>query len=191
MNNLILIITALAPGFAGIATLKLLNGDTTEVTIQKNILKYFLFGAISLFTADIFLLWDGPISRTLEQQPLHYIDFLLPMILAIMMALFWHTVGKKAAIIMANVINHQTGKNNIFLANTMLERMLNDGKAHFVEICFANGEKQNGYVADVIIHEKTIMLHPEPEWTQSYKRINTRKMIDLSSGIVIIEYTYK
>lgn len=73
----------------------------------------------------------------------------------------------------------------------MLERMMNDGKPHFVEIRLPNGEIQKGYVADVIVHEKTIMLQPEPEWTGSYKRVDTRKMIDLSSGIVITEYTYK
>lgn len=191
MDNLILIITALAPGFAGIAALKLLNGDATEITIQKSTLKYFLFGGVSLLLADALMGLNGPVSRTLAHQPLHYIDLLLPMILAVILAAFWHTIGETKVIKLANWINHKAGRNNIFLANTMLERMMNDGKPHFVEIRLPDGEIQQGYVADVIVHEKTIMLQPEPEWTHSYKREDTRKMIDLASGIVITEYTYR
>lgn len=191
MDNLILIITALAPGFAGIASLKLLNGDTTEITVQQSTLKYFLFGSVSLFFADAIMKWNGPISRTLAHQPLYYIDLLLPMILAVILAVFWHAIGEAITIKLANWINQRAGKNTIFLANTMIERMLNDGKPHFVEIQLPNGEIQQGYVADVIVHEKTIMLQPEPEWVGSYKRVDTKKMIDLTSGIVITEYTYR
>lgn len=191
MDNLILIITVLAPGFAGIASLKLLNGDTTEITVQKSTLKYFLFGSVSLFFADAIMKWNGPISQTLAHQPLHYIDLLLPMILAVILAVFWHAIGETMAIRLANWINQKAGKNTVFLANTMIERMLNDGKSHFVEIRLPDGDIQKGYVADVIVHEKTIMLQPEPEWTDSYKRVDTRKLVDLSSGIVITEYTYK
>ena len=135
--------------------------------------------------------WNGPISRTLAHQPLYYIDLLLPMILAVILAVFWHAIGETLAIKLANWINQRAGKNTVFLANTMLERMMNDGKPHFVEIQLPNGEIQQGYVADVIVHEKTIMLQPEPEWTDSYKRVDTRKLVDLSSGIVITEYTYR
>lgn len=41
MNETILIIAALAPGFIGIATNKLLNGDTSKEPLDANMFKYF------------------------------------------------------------------------------------------------------------------------------------------------------
>lgn len=41
MNETILIIAALSPGFIGIAADKLLTGDTSKVPLDANIFKYF------------------------------------------------------------------------------------------------------------------------------------------------------
>ncbi len=192
MDNPILLITALAPGFIGIAVQKLLNGDTTTETIQQGILKYFLFAASALLVTDACLRFNGPVSRILQQEPLRYIDCLVPMGIAVVLSVLWHVRGCKWIIRVANIINTWAGKNQIFLRTNMLEEMLNDGKPHFLDIKFPDGTQTCGYLSKVVAHDKNLMLEPEPKWTKdtAYKRKTVRQLIDLNSNTIVTEYEY-
>lgn len=196
MNDPILIITALAPGIIGIAVQKLLRGDVTEEPFQKGILKYFLYAASALFLTDMIAAVkgvNGPVGKILSGAQLSYFDFTLPMLSACVIAIIWHVIGSRFAIWAANQINKLAGRNPIFLDQCMLETMLSDNQPHFLEIQFADGRIEKGFVSKAITHEKTIMLEPDPDWTNDtgYERHIIRKMINLEMGIVITEYEYR
>lgn len=134
---------------------------------------------------------DGPISKLLMNEPIQLVDILVPMGFALIIAVFWHIIGARLAKMFANGINKIAGKNSIMMDADMLETMLNDNQAHFLEVSFPNGTEKNGYVTNVIVSTREIMLEPEPEWTKDYNRHTKRTCINLNSGIVITEYEYK
>jgi len=191
MENFIIMIASLAPGFVGIAVQKLLNGDTTSGAVQGNIMIYFLYAASSLLCAELVFWFHGPISKLLMNEPIQLVDILVPMEFALIIAVFWHIIGARLAKMFANGINKIAGKNSIMMDADMLETMLNDNQAHFLEVSFPDGTEKNGYVTNVIVSTREIMLEPEPEWTKDYNRHTKRTCINLNSGIVITEYEYK
>lgn len=195
MDNPVLLITALSPGFVGIAVHKLLKGDVTAEPLQQGVLKYFLYAASSLFLTDGILSaagQTGTISKILTNQQLSYMDCMVPMICAAVIAVLWSVCGNTLAVRLANGINRRAGHNPVFLDESMLYTMLADNKPHFLEVQFPDGRTERGYITKTITHEKTIMLEPEPDWTKSsgFYRRDVRKMIDLATGVVITEYEY-
>ena len=137
MNDPILVITGLAPGFIGIAVQKLLRGDVTEEPLQRGILKYFLYAASALLLTDMIAVLRGvagPVGKILAGTSLSYFDCTLPMLSACIIAIFWHAAGSRIAIWGANKINKLAGRNPIFLDQCMMETMLSDNKPHFLEI---------------------------------------------------------
>lgn len=191
MENLIIVIISLSPGFIGMAIQKLLNGDTTPGAIQSNIMTYFLYAASSLLCAELVCLFHGPISKLLMHEPVLLADILIPMGIAVVIAVFWHSIGARWAYNIANKINKLAGKNSIIMDSDMLETMLNDNQPHFVTVTFPNGTERSGYVTNVIVSNKEIMLEPNPDWTKDYTRHTKRECIELNSGIVITEHEYK
>lgn len=191
MENFIIMIVSLSPGFIGLAVHKLLNGDTTPGAIQSNIMTYFLYAASSLLCAEIMCWFHGAISKILMHEPVWLADILLPIGIAAAIAIFWHIIGGRLAYKIANQINKVAGKNSIIMDSDMLETMLNDNQPHFVTVTFPNGTERSGYVTNVIVSNKEIMLEPNPDWTKDYTRNTKRECIDLNSGIVVTEYEYK
>lgn len=186
-----IMIISLSPGFIGMAVQKLLNGDTTPGAIQSNIMTYFLYAASSLLCAEIVHWFHGPISKILMQEPVSLADILIPMGIAVAIAIFWHTIGGRLAYRAANKVNELAEKNSIIMDSDMLETMFNDNQPHFVTVTFPNGTQRSGYVTNVIVSNKEIMLEPNPDWTKDYTRNTKRECIDLNSGIVVTEYEYK
>lgn len=191
MENPIIWICMMTPGFAGLAVLKLLNGDTTDGAVQQNVLKYFLFGSLSLLIAEAARLFHGPLSKILEHSPITLWDCVIPMVAAVILAVFWYVAGLRIAVKIANRINTAAGKNPIFLQHDLLERILNDGQSHFLEIRFPDGTKQKGYVSDVITSRRSLILRPEPAWTADYVRQDIQTLVELSTGIIVTEYRFK
>ena len=105
MENFIIMIASLAPGFVGIAVQKLLNGDTTSGAVQGNIMIYFLYAASSLLCAELVFWFHGPISKLLMNEPIQLVDILVPMGFALIIAVFWHIIGARLAKMFANGIN--------------------------------------------------------------------------------------
>lgn len=191
MENFIITMVSLSPGFIGMAIQKLLNGDTTPGAIQSNIMTYFLYAASSLLCAEIVCWFHGPINKLLMHEPVLLVDILIPMGIAVVIAVLWHIIGARLAYKIANKINELAGKNSIIMDSDMLETMLNDNQPHFVTVSFPNGTERSGYVTNVIVSNKEIMLEPNPDWTKDYTRHIKRECIELNSGIVITEHEYK
>lgn len=191
MENFIITIVSLSPGFIGMAVQKLLNGDTTPGAIQSNVLIYFLYAASSLLCTELLFWFHGPINKLLMHDPIQLVDILVPMVIAVVIAVLWHIIGVRLAYKFANKINKLAGKNSIIMDSDMLETMLNDNQPHFVTVTFPNGTERSGYVTNVIVSNKEIMLEPNPNWTKDYTRHTKRECIELSSGIVITEHEYK
>ena len=138
MENFIIMIVSLSPGFIGMAVHKLLNGDTTPGAIQSNIMTYFLYAASSLLCAEIVCWFHGAISKILLHEPVWLADILLPMGIAVVIAILWHIIGGRLAYKIANQINKVAGKNSIIMDSDMLETMLNDNQPHFVTVSYTH-----------------------------------------------------
>lgn len=191
-ENPILIIAILSPGFIGIATTKLLDGDTTPEPLNQGVLKYFLYAAASLILTD---LWTPckVLHKLIEKQPLSYMDYIAPMIMAIVISILWALLVKKLAEHFANEINEAGGRNKIFLDSSMLEAFINDNQEHFIEITFSDGRIIKGYVNKTIMHEKSLLILPEPTWTkdEQYEEYTVRTLVYLETNTTIREYAFK
>lgn len=191
-ENPILIIAILSPGFIGIATTKLLDGDTTPEPLNQGILKYFLYAAASLIFTDLCTPCKV-LHKLIEKQPLLYMDYIAPMITAIVLGILWTSVGKNLAEHFANLINEMWGRNKIFLASSMLEAFINDNQGHFIEITFSDGRIIRGYVKKTIMHEKSLLVYPEPSWTKDerYTEYTIRTVVYLDTNTTLREYAFK
>lgn len=188
-DNPILMIAIFSPGFIGIATTKLLDGDTTPEPLNQGVLKYFLYAATSLIFTDL-VTPCKIFHKLIAKQPLSYMDYITPMLMAIVLSILWISVGKKLAIAFANLINEMWGRNKIFLDSSMLEAFISDNQPHFLEITFPDGRTINGYIDQTMVHEKSIILKPDTEWSENRKTYIIRTLVYLDSKIVIKEYDF-
>ncbi len=189
-ENPILIIAILSPGFIGIATTKLLDGDTTPEPLNQGILKYFLYAAASLIFTDLCTPCKVLHKLIEGTPPLSYMDYIAPMIMAIVISILWALFIKKLAEHFANEINEMGGRNKIFLDSSMLEAFISDNQPHFLEITFPDGRTINGYIDQTMVHEKSIILKPDTEWSENRKTYIIRTLVYLDSKIVIKEYDF-
>lgn len=191
-DNPILMIAILSPGFIGIATTKLLDGDTTPEPLNQGVLKYFLYAAASLIFTDL-CTPHKVLHKLIDRQPLSYMDYIAPMLTAVVISIIWALFAKKLAVHFANEINEAGGRNKIFLDSSMLETFINDNQSHFLEITFSDGRIIRGYVTKTIMHEKSLLVHPEPNWTQDkqHKEYTVRTLVYLDTNTTIREYAFK
>ena len=54
------------------------------------------------------------------------------MLIALVLGLLWHVVILPEAVKLHNMLNRRIGKNEGFMKNTIIEQMLDDGKAHYL-----------------------------------------------------------
>lgn len=210
MDNPILLIMALTPGIIGIATSKLLDGDTSPEPIDKGIIKYFLYSASALliteligflieFSAslknpDLIIESVHPLQKALTQNNnFTFWDIILPSLLAVIIALSWKLYLKDKIICLANKLLLYFGKNAIALPSYELESLLADGKGHFLEVHFPNGRIVTGMLHEYNIATNTIRLRPLPDWItdNDVARYEKDTIAILDTGIVIKEFDYQ
>lgn len=191
MDNPILLITALAPGFIGIAVNKLLQGNSDSEPLDKGVLKYFLYSAATLLLTE--LTTAKPLRKILEKQQLTIEDCLYPLFWAILIAIAWELVIRDYLLKCINFVYRKIGRNEIFLSRSMLEDMVADGKKHFLEVQFADGSVINGLVEKINQQENAIILIPEPDWVDDIdvKRFEVQQFIMFDKNIIVKEYDYK
>lgn len=197
MDNPILLIMALTPGIIGIATSKLLDGDTSPEPIDKGIMKYFLYSASALLLTELIgsvIQPIQPLQKALTQSNNFTIwDIIFPSLLAIIIALSWKLYLKGKIIHLANKLLLHLGKNTIALPSYELESLLADGEGHFLEVHFPDGRIVIGMLHEYNIATNTIRLRPLPDWINdnNIARYEKDTVAILDTGIVVKEFDYQ
>lgn len=194
MNETILIIAALAPGFIGIATNKLLNGDTSKEPLDANMFKYFLYATAALLLTEC-TPYASPLIKALNGQRLAPADILLPMLIAAACGAAWTLYLKNALAKIVSQILRLAGKNyTVGLSTSLIDReLLEDAEGHFIEITLPNGTKCTGALESYRAEDNTMLLSDNPEWTRDddIEKYYKKSIVYLDTGTVIREYDYK
>lgn len=193
MNEYILIVIALAPGFIGIATSKLLNGDTSAEPLNNGIMKYFLYSSTSMLMAE-YCTDAHPITKALNSNGKFTLDdFVTPMLLAIAIAIAWNFFIKFSLLFLINIFLRLLRYNTVGLPSYQLENLVLDGKAHYLEIVYPNGEKIKGALTEYDPVFKTLTLKPLPNWTEhkDIQYFEKSTTVLLENGTIIKEFDYK
>lgn len=194
MNETILIIAALAPGFIGIATNKLLNGDTSKEPLDANMFKYFLYATAALLLTEC-TPYASPLIKALNGQRLVPADILLPMLIAAACGAAWTLYLKNALAKIVSQILRLAGKNyTVGLSTSLIDReLLEDAEGHFIEITLPNGTKCAGALESYRAEDNTMLLSDNPEWTRDddIEKYYKKSIVYLDTGTVIREYDYK
>lgn len=192
MNETILIIAALAPGFIGIAADKLLTGDTSKVPLDANIFKYFLYATAALLMTEC-TPYASPLTKALTQQQLTTKDILLPMAAAAAIGTSWNLWLRELLEKVTNFFLRRFHKNEIELSKSLIFNNLLDGKPHLLEVQLPNGQKHYGRLEEYSIEEHAFFLDQEPEWVNdpNFEKYYKGSIIYLDSGVTIQEYDYK
>lgn len=192
MNESILTVLALAPGFVGIAVNKLLTADTRAEPLGASTLKYFLYSAASFLMVEASTL-ATPIRKTLKEQPVGMLEILLPIAASVIIGILWTIWLKNALVKVANKFLQSVHRDGVDLNESPLQTLFEEHRPYFVSVILPNGETKEGAVLSVDAHSNTILLAPEPSWTKDndMEREDKQTLIYLNTGAVIIEYTFK
>ena len=197
MNDSLLMILVISPGFIGIATSKLFTGDPTNEPISQSVLKYFLYSTSAWMTASLFN--DGKVINAIIANKMvedgvirmNASDFLPPICWAIAFGASWSLFVKKLLLYTANKINQIFGKNKVFLENRLMNRMIADNGYHYAEILKDGESIAKGYVEDYSGSEKAIIIGCEDEYMgKKEDEIELKRLIYLESGLVVREFKY-
>lgn len=199
MDNPILFIMALTPGIIGIATSKLLDGDTSPEPIDKGIMKYFLYSASALLLTESIgsviqpIQPIQPLQKALMKNPAFTIDdFVYPALMAVIVALSWKIFLKKLVIFITNLILSLFRKNMIDLPPSALDKLLADGNGHAVEIYFPDGRIVIGVVSEYYSTPNTITIQKLPSSINlgSIEESEKNILVFLETGVIIKNYTF-
>lgn len=194
MENTILLILLLSPGFIGIAVNKLLTGDTSTEPINQNIMSYFLYSASALAITE--LIFGKPLSSILAGAKMTVYDCFYPLAAAALISALWEIVLRDKIVTPAiNAVMRLLGRNEIALSNLLLYNMLADGRGHIIEIYSTADNKllAQGMVNEVSKDEKAIKLSPLPAWVNDndVKRYEVQRLLLIKEELLVIEYAFE
>lgn len=107
------------------------------------------------------------------------------MLIALVLGLLWHVVILPEAVNLHNMLNRRIGKNEGFMKNTIIEQMLDDGKAHYLIAYKGDKIIASGWITTSLAYEKSFLLSPSPEWEEWFWNITLRTDI-LYIGVKIV-----
>lgn len=172
-----------APGFVGVATSKLMCGDIQKEKLDNSVLKYFLYTGVSY------------ISSELVQGLVYYLDItfsqnaviILNIFIAALIGALWHLCLKDFVVKYANKINKLFGKNEIFLSDTLLEKLSRDNKPHYWAIYKDEKLLGSGWLEHVIANEKSLSVKKFGDYDIE-KMKEERTIVYLDKNYYIKEY---
>ena len=121
-------IAQVAPGFIGVAAAKFMDYDTRTDSVTSCLSKYFLFAGASWLCTMALVELLGYAGIILSGKAFTAVS----MLIALVLGLLWHVVILPEAVNLHNMLNRRIGKNEGFMKNTIIEQMLDDGKAHYL-----------------------------------------------------------
>lgn len=212
MDKYVLLVFLLAPGFIarGVA---LRFGDFPR---KKNeidaIMSYFSYSFFAVLTS--FLIapafgiyrYDESIPDVIEHLTVSGIAVrfsCIALVTSILVGALWAAEIRDRLLSCCNGLLKRMGRNEIYLNNSLQEKLFADGKSHFVALEKDGVEKAVGFVqcvnsADSTKCEFSIIMHPNYEsWYKRAKEdeklsFHYPKLIyfDFDEGIIIKEYNY-
>ena len=184
--NLFQNIAQAAPGFVGVAACKLMNGNVQKEKLDNEVLAYFLFAAaawlLALMLSNICLLLGIRFGETMRVA--------CAIIFAGALGMLWPVWLRDKAVVLANIINQRFGKNQIFVEETILEKVGCDNSPHYSEVYKAGNLIASGWSEHFLNNEKSFSLRSIEGYTMEDLQ-EFRAIVWRGEDMVLKEYILK
>lgn len=185
-------IAQITPGFIGVAAAKFMDFDCRPAPLSQWLSKYFLYAGASWLLATFLTKLAEMIGITVSGTAFAAMS----MLIALTLGLLWHGVILKGLLKLHNKVNAKLGCGQGFLANNLLEEVLDDKLSHYL-IAHKGGEVvASGWLVKCITHERSFYLEHSPEWEEYLRqeekdgKVKRRSIIFADSDYYFEEYTY-
>lgn len=153
-------IAQIAPGFIGVAAAKFMDYDCRPAPVSEWLSKYFLYAGASWLLATLFAELSGAAGIAVSKAAFAA----LAMAIALILGLLWHGIIQRGLLKLHNKVNEKLGCGQGFLANNLLEEVLDNRLSNYI-IAYKDGKAiASGWLVKSLSHERSFYLEHAPEW---------------------------